>query len=88
MAFWSRVADPIVIVVMLLVAVPFVIKVERQMSMGFKIMAGTLMGLSFHLFDKIIGHLGLVYGYDPMLMGFLPGMVILTVAVAVISTLR
>jgi lipopolysaccharide export system permease protein len=88
LAFWSRLADPLVIVMMLLVAVPIVIKAHREMSIGFRILLGTVFGVGFHLFDKIIGHVGLVYGYEPMLMGLLPSMAISIVAVSVISKLR
>lgn len=88
LAFWNRLADPLVLMMMLLVAVPIVLKANIQMSVGIRILLGTIFGIGFHLFDKIIGHIGLVYGFDPMLMGVLPSMAITIAAVSVIARMR
>ncbi len=88
LAFWNRLASPIVIVVMILIAVPFVVKVNRVTSVGFRILVGTILGVGFHLFNKVVGYMGLVYGLDPMLMGVLPSLTILAVASVVVSSLR
>lgn len=87
LAFWNRIAAPLVIIVMLLIAVPIVIKINKSVNAGFRILLGTVLGLGFHLFDRIVGHVGLVYGYDPMLMGILPSIIISIAAVTIIKRL-
>lgn len=64
-AFWGRLVNPLVTLVMLMVAVPFVLTVRREVGTGQRIVAGVVIGLGFHLFDKMFGHLGLVYELDP-----------------------
>ncbi|MEQ1635646.1 MAG: LPS export ABC transporter permease LptG [Methylococcales bacterium] len=88
LAFWGRVVNPLVIFVMLLVSAPFVIGIKRGVSVGARIMIGVLIGMGFNVFDKISGHLGLVYDLNPALMAVLPSALVLSVAVFAITRLR
>ncbi|MGR9106597.1 MAG: LPS export ABC transporter permease LptG [Gammaproteobacteria bacterium] len=73
LAYWQRVIDPLVTLVMLLIAVPFVLNVSRSVTMGQRMMVGVVIGLTFILFDRLVGHLGLVYQFDPLFAAMLPG---------------
>ncbi len=88
LAFWGRLVNPLVIFVMLLVSAPFVIGIKRGVSVGARIMIGVLIGMGFNVFDKIAGHLGLVYDLNPALMAVLPSVLVLSIAVAAIARLR
>jgi lipopolysaccharide export system permease protein len=81
LAFWGRVFSPLAIFVMLMVSVPFVVGIHRGISTGARIMMGVLIGLMFNIFDKISGHLGLVYGFNPALMALLPSVIVFLAAV-------
>ncbi len=81
LAFWGRVFNPLATFVMLMVSAPFVVGIRRGVSAGARIMAGVLIGLMFNIFDKISGHLGLVYGFNPALMAILPSMIVFVIAV-------
>lgn len=72
LAFWSRLINPLVTFVMLMVSAPFVISIGRATSTGARIMIGIIIGMTFNIFDRIAGHLGLVYDINPMLMAVLP----------------
>jgi len=72
LAFWSRLINPLVTFVMLMVSAPFAISIGRGTSTGGRIMIGVIVGMTFNIFDKIAGHVGLVYGINPMLMAVLP----------------
>ena len=65
-AFWGRIVNPLVTLVMLMVAVPFVLNVRREVGTAQRIVSGVVIGLGFHLFDKMFAHLGLVYEMDPL----------------------
>ncbi len=65
-AFWGRLVNPFVTLVMLMVAVPFVLTVRREVGTGQRIVAGVVIGLGFHLFDRMFGHLGLIYEFNPL----------------------
>ena len=74
LAFWGRVVNPFVTFVMLLVATPFVICVKRGINVGGRIMIGIVIGMSFNILDKIFGHVGLIYDFNPLLMAILPSL--------------
>ncbi len=76
LAFWSRLINPFVTFVMLMVSAPFVIGIGRGTSTGARIMMGIVIGMAFNIFDKIAGHVGLVYDINPMLMAIAPSAVV------------
>ncbi len=80
LAFWGRLVNPLVTLVMLTVSIPFVLGVKRGVSAGGRIMSGIILGMSFNIFDQIIGHLGLVYEMNPALMAVLPALVVFVIA--------
>jgi lipopolysaccharide export system permease protein len=84
LAFWSRLINPFVTFVMLMISAPFVIGIGRGISTGSRIMAGILIGMSFNIFDKITGHVGLVYGIDPMLVAVMPSILMFIGAVVAV----
>ena len=71
-AFWGRLFNPLVTFVMLMVSAPFVISIKRGSNTGSRLMIGIIIGMSFNILDKIIGHMGLVYHFNPILMAVLP----------------
>jgi len=88
LAFWSRLINPFVTFVMLMVSIPFVVGIGRGVSTGGRMMVGIIVGMTFNIFDKIAGHVGLVYGYDPMLMAVLPSVVVFCSALYAVSRVR
>ena len=88
LAFWSRLINPLVTFVMLMVSIPFVVSVRRGMGTGGRMMIGIILGMTFNIFDKIAGHLGLVYGFSPMLMAVLPSVLVFCGAVYAVSKVR
>lgn len=81
LAFWSRLINPFVTFVMLMVSAPFVIGIGRGTSTGARIMVGIVIGMTFNIFDRIAGHVGLVYDMNPMLMAVLPSILVFCGAV-------
>lgn len=71
-AFWGRIVNPAVTLVMLLVAVPFVLTLRREVGMGQRVVAGTVIGLGFYLFDRMFNHFGLIYEMNPLFAAVFP----------------
>ena len=88
LAFWGRVVNPLITFVMLMVSIPFVVGVRRGVGTGGRMMIGIIIGMTFNIFDKIAGHMGLVYEFSPMLMAILPSAIILFGAVYAVSRVR
>lgn len=87
-ALWGRVVNPLVTLVMLMVAVPFVLTVRREVGTGQRIVAGVVIGLGFHLFDKMFGHLGLVYELNPFFAVSFPTLLALAIVFVVLWRMR
>jgi lipopolysaccharide export system permease protein len=51
-------------------------------------MIGIIIGMTFNIFDKIAGHMGLVYDFNPMLMAVLPSAFVFCGAVYAVSKVR
>lgn len=80
LAFWSRLINPLVTFVMLMVSAPFVISIGRGIGSGGRILMGIIIGMTFNIFDRIAGHVGLVYDINPLLMAILPSTLVFCVA--------
>lgn len=88
LAFWDRIVNPFVTLVMLLVATPFVLTLRRESSLGQRIVVGVTFGLGFYLFDRMFGHFGLIYEINPILAASLPTVMVFVAASVAIAKLR
>ncbi len=88
LAFWGRLINPFITLIMLLVSAPFVIGFKRAQSTGPRMIIGILFGMSFNIIDTIFSNMGLVYDLNPVLVAVFPSAVVLTGAVYAISRLR
>jgi lipopolysaccharide export system permease protein len=73
---------------MLLLALPFVFGPLRSVSIGYRILTGTLLGIAFHLINQTIGFMGLVYHLPPLLSAFLPALLLLATVVVLLRRVR
>lgn len=80
LAFWIKVVTPFSILVMVILALPFVFGPLRSVGAGQRIMAGVMLGVGFYLVNLVLGHSGLVFGLSPLVAAWLP-----TVSVAAIA---
>lgn len=71
-AFWQHFTTPLSTLVMLIIAAPFVFSFQRNAGAGQRIFIGILIGIVFFLFNRILGHVGIVYGVPPLLSATLP----------------
>ncbi len=71
-AFWVKICQPIVIIMMVFIAVPFVFGPLRSVSMGFRVVAGILVSFVFHTLNTFLTPLAIVYQLPPILAVLLP----------------
>lgn len=88
LAFWGRVINPLVVFIMLLVSAPFVIGIKRGVNVGARMMIGVVIGMGFNIVDKIVGHIGLIYELNPLLMAVLPSLTVLAVALFALNRVQ
>jgi len=74
-AFWGRFMTPLAALVMLFISVPFVFGSLRSVSAGQRVFIGMLVGFGFYLISQIVGQVGQVFGFNPLLTTLAPGAV-------------
>jgi lipopolysaccharide export system permease protein len=88
LAFWGRIVNPLVILMMLLLSAPFIISVKRGVSVGERMMIGIAIGMGFNIVDEVVAHLGLIYELNPALVAFIPCLTMLSLALYLINRMR
>jgi lipopolysaccharide export system permease protein len=72
LAFWTKIMEPVVILVMVFLAVPFVFGPLRSINMGFRIVCGITMAFIFHTLNGLFAPLAVVYQFPPLLAVLAP----------------
>ena len=80
-AFWSKVLYPVAVLVMMMLALPFAQFQRRAGGVGFRIFAGTMLGLSFWLIERLFSYLGVLNAWEPFFSAAFPLLVFTCVAV-------
>lgn len=80
LAFWRKIANPLVIIGMVAIVFPLIFGLQRQANTGQRIFVGVLIGMGFHLFNQIFGNVTIIYGFPAMVGAFLPTAVLLLLA--------
>ncbi|MCB1865615.1 MAG: LPS export ABC transporter permease LptG [Chromatiales bacterium] len=79
--FWTRIVNPLNVLVLMIVALPFVFYGNpRSTSIGQRIFLGVLTGIGFYLGSRALSQVGLVYSVNPLAAASLPTLAILAVA--------
>jgi lipopolysaccharide export system permease protein len=86
--FWSRIARIFAVVVVTLLALPFVFGPLRTTGAGTRTVVGVLLGLVFFVINGIGEKGGQLFGLNPILIGWLPTAVIAVGTLIAISRTR
>jgi lipopolysaccharide export system permease protein len=71
-ALWTKVFQPMVVLVMVFLAVPFVFGPLRSVNMGFRIVCGIVMAFVFHMLNSLFAPMAVVYSLPPILAVLAP----------------
>lgn len=86
--FWSRIARLCAVIVVTLLALPFVFGPLRTTGAGTRTVIGVLLGVVFFLITGTVEKGGQWFGADPVLVGWLPTALIATVTLIAIARTR
>ena len=86
--YWSRVARFAAVVVVTLLALPFVFGPLRTTGAGTRTVIGIMLGVVFFLFTRMVENAGHLFGMDPIIVGWLPTGVIGFCTLVAISRTR
>jgi lipopolysaccharide export system permease protein len=88
LAFWEKVFFPLVMISLVLVGISFVFGPLRQVSMGYRVFWGVLIGIMFKTFQDMLGPLSMVYGYSPMMAMLTPAILCGLLGLVLIARVR
>jgi lipopolysaccharide export system permease protein len=83
-ALWNKVFQPVAVIVMMLLAIPFAIQSERAGGVGAMLVLGTMIGIGAYFLNQLIGHLTVLNDWSPALTASLPLATFFSVAVALL----
>jgi lipopolysaccharide export system permease protein len=82
-AYWSRIANVVSVVLMTVLALPFVFGSLRSAGAGARLVVGLIVGLSYYVIGEVLTTGGDVYGFHPLVVAWAPtSLLAITVAVA------
>ncbi len=83
-AFWNKIFYPAAVVVMMILALPFSYFQRRTGGIGFRIFAGTMLGLLFFLVGRLFSNLGVLNDWPPLFSATFPLAMFVSAAVAML----
>lgn len=86
LAFWGKLLQPLGTASLVLVAISFVFGPLREVTMGFRIFIGVLVGIVFRTSQDMLGPSSLVFGFQPMFAILLP--ILLCAAIGIVLLRR
>jgi lipopolysaccharide export system permease protein len=72
LAFWTKILQPIVILMMVFLAIPFVFGPLRSGSQGRRVLVGIFVAFLFHTVNNLFAPLAVVYQFPPIFAVLLP----------------
>ena len=78
---WQKIIYPFAVLVMMVLALPFAYFQVREGGVSAKIFTGIMLGLGFHLANRLFGHLGLLNAWPALFSAIFPTLAFLTAAV-------
>ena len=87
-AFWSRIARTAAIAFAVLLAIPFVLGSLRSAGTGARMVTGLVLGIGFFLLQRLIESGTVVFALNPVLLAWIPTLVLATVTLTLLARAR
>ena len=87
-ALWNKLIYPVAVIVMMVLALPFAYLNVREGGVSTKIFAGIMLGLGFHVLTRLMGHIGQLAAWPPLLAAVAPTVLFFALAVWMIRRLE
>jgi len=72
LAFWQKTLQPLATLSLVVIAISFVLGPLRQVTMGFRVFIGIIVGLIFQTTQKLLGPSSLIMGFSPVYAVLVP----------------
>lgn len=85
LAFWNKLLQPVSVVVMMLLGLPFAIRSTRLGGVGARLMIGIMIGIGGYFLNQLVAHLTVLNEWPPLLGAVAPLLVLFGVAAALLA---
>ena len=83
--FWSRIAAPFGLMVMLILTLPFSVTEGRSLSASRRLVMGIFLGIGFYLMNRVLLNTGEIFQFNPVATAFAIPLLFLAVALWMIQ---
>jgi len=87
-ALWTKFTYPLAVVIMMVLALPFAQMQRRMGSIGTKIFTGIMLGVGFHLLNRVVGYAGSIYEWPVAVSALLPSATFLLLAFGLLGLIE
>jgi lipopolysaccharide export system permease protein len=87
-AYWSRLSNVASVIVMTVLALPFVFGGLRSAGAGSRLVVGLIIGLTYYVAGEVLTSAGEVYGLDPLLIAWAPTALLLLITTVAFARMR
>jgi len=81
---YNRLAKPLSLIAMILLAMLFIFGSNRDITLGRKIFFGVAIGLSFELITRLAEAISLSYEFSPFWSSFSPSLLVIIIAISIL----
>lgn len=83
-AMWKKIIYPAAALVMMVLALPFGYLHDRMGNVSLKVLAGVMLGVTFHMLNGLFSSLGVINSWSPLYAAITPSALFLLTAAAMI----
>lgn len=87
-AYWSRIASVVSVVLMTILALPFVFGSLRSAGAGARLVVGLIVGLAYYVVGQVLTSGGEVYGLRPEVIAWAPSAVLAVITAGALARIR
>lgn len=87
-AYWGRIANSVSVVLMTMLALPFVLGSLRSTGAGARMLVGLLIGLGYYVLGELSANSREVFALDPVVAAWAPSGVLLVITAIAVLRLR
>lgn len=88
LAFWKKVLQPVSTLTLVLIAASFIFGPLREVTMGFRIFTGVIVGIVFRTTQDMLSPASMVYGFPPIYASLAPIIIGMAVGFVLLKRVR
>ncbi len=84
LAFWQKALQPLAIASLVMIAISFIFGPLRQVTMGYRIFSGVIVGIIFRMSQDMLGPSSVIFGFSPLVAVLSPILVCIVVGLVML----